>query len=305
MRKVFFLLLILIMLETACNLPGGIAPPSEATANRTVVPVSQLPPTPTITATLTMVPASPLPPTPTMTATFVPSDLPFYIDCSAISANRQADCDAYLAYTRDRVYPILRDVTGVSLSKCYSSITYTIVPHEANEMYGGFSDGDKISYAGQYSIDAPIPFDVHELIHSISDCSGALDAHVFHGLLMSYVYDQLHDPRADSYIVNEHQASNLLRRDITDAQKASVQDLFNQCDGILVNQVEVTFFQKSDKASIQTFYRGTIPPVQLDKQPNAILISMWGKESASQVEAVLEMLKKDYNIRLNVPVCGY
>ena len=305
MKKVCFLLLILIFLETACNLPHGIAPLSGATATRTVVPVSPLPPSPTITAIQTMVPASPLPPTLTMTATFVPPDLPFYIDCSAISANRQADCNAYLAYTRDRVYPILRDVTGVSLSKCYASITYSIVPHETNEMYGGFSDGANISYAEQYSLDNPIPFDVHELIHSISDCSGALDAHVFHGLLMNYVFDQLHDPVADSYIVNEHQASNLLRRDITDAKKASSQDLFNQCNGILVNQVAVTFFQKSDKVSIQTFYRATIPPVQLDEQPNATLISMWGKESAKQVEAVLEMLKKDYNLSLKVPVCGY
>lgn len=305
MKKAWLLFLILVLSATACNLPGGITPLSGATAKPTLMPVTPLPPTPTLTATQTLVPASPLPPTPTMTATFLPPDLPFYIDCSAIDANRLADCNAYLAYTHDKVYPILRDVTGVSLSKCYPSITYTIVPHETNEMYGGLSDGANISYAEQYSIDAPIPFDVHELIHSISDCSGALDAHVFHGLLMSYVYDQLHDPRADSFIVNEHQSSNLLRRDITDANKASGADLFNQCNGILVNQVEMTYFQKSDKASIQTFYRGTIPPVQLDKQPNATLISMWGNDTAKQVEAVLEMLTKDYNISLKVPVCGY
>ena len=284
----FFSIILAVGLLIGCNLPRGVTPLSGATTNQTVMP------------------ASPLPSTPAITATFVPPDLPFYIDCSAIPANREADCDTYLAYTRDKVYPILRDATGISLSTCYSSITYTIVPHEADERYGGLSGGADISYTEQYSIDASTPFDIHELIHSISDCSGALDDHVFHGLLMNYVYDQLNDPRAAGIVVqNEYQTPNLQRHDLNDVKKASGQDLFNECRGILSNQVEMTYFQKSDKASIQHFYRGTIPPLQLDEQPNATLVSMWGSQVASQVEAVLEMLTKDYNVSLNVPECGY
>jgi hypothetical protein len=254
-----------------------------------------------------MVTATPLLPSPTVTATFIPADLPFVIDCSALVVDRQSACDAYLAYTRDKVYPILREVTGISLSKCYSKITYTIVPHLANGELGGLSGGADITYAEEVSIDAPIPFDIHEMIHSISKCSGALDFHVFHVLLMNYVYDQLKDPRSGAYVVNnEYQTTFFQRQLLYEVVTATGPDLWNKCDGILSNQVEMTYFQKGDMASIQRLYRSTIPPLHLDKQPNATLLSIWDDTKvASQVEAVLEMLKKDYNDSINAPKCGY
>jgi len=302
-----YFILFLLLLATACSLPGGVTPPSGAMADQTVTPAYPLPSTPIIPATQTIVSATPLPPTPTITATFIPPDLPFYIDCTALVADRQAACDPYLAYTRDKVYPILRDVTGVSLSKCYSKITYTIVPHLDNGELGGNSGGAEITYAAEVSIESSIPFDVHELIHSISDCSGALDAHVFHKLLMNYVYDQLNDPRSGAYVVlNEYQTTNFQRQLLNEAKTATGPDLWSKCDGILSNQVEMTYFQKGDIASIQRLYRSTIPPLHLDKQPNATLLSIWDDTKiASQVEAVLEMLKKDYNDSINAPTCGY
>ena len=302
-----FFVSILLLLATACNLPGGAIPASGAAAHQTVKPATPLPSTYTLPATQTMVSATPLAPTATITATSVPPDLPFVIDCSALAADRQPACDAYLAYTRDKVYPILRDVTGVSLSKCYKKITYTIVPHLENGELGGLSGGADITYAAEVSIESSIPFDVHELIHSISKCSGALDFHVFHKLLMNYVYDQLNDPRSGAYVVqNESQTTNFQRQLLNDVKTATGQDLDLKCFGILANQVEMTYFQKGDKASIQRLYRSSIPPLHLDKQPNATLISIYDDVPvARQVEAVLEMLKKEYNDSINAPTCGY
>ena len=302
-----FFISILLLLASACNLPRGATPPSGATTDQTVRPASPLRSMPTIPATPTMVTTTPLLPTATITATSIPPDLPFVIDCSTLAADRQPACDAYLAYTRDKVYPILRDVTGISLSKCYSKITYTIVPHLDNGELGGNSGGAEITYAAEVSIESSIPFDVHELIHSISNCSGALDAHVFHKLLMNYVYDQLNDPRSGAYVVlNEYQTTNFQRQLLNDVKTATGPDLWNKCDGILANQVEMTYFQKGDKDSIQRLYRSTIPPLNLDKQPNATLISIWDDVPlARQVEAVLEMLKKDYNDSINAPNCGF
>ena len=302
-----FFISILLLLASACNLPRGATPPSGATTDQTVRPASPLRSMPTIPATPTMVTTTPLLPTATITATSIPPDLPFVIDCSTLAADRQPACDAYLAYTRDKVYPILREVTGVSLSKCYKKITYTIVPHLDNGELGGNSGGADITYAAEVSIESSIPFDVHELIHTISDCSGALDAHVFHKLLMNYAYDQLNDPRSGAYVVlNEYQTTNFQRQLLNDVKTATGPDLWNKCDGILANQVEMTYFQKGDKDSIQRLYRSTIPPLNLDKQPNATLISIWDDVPlARQVEAVLEMLKKDYNDSINAPNCGF
>ena len=185
MRNIAISFFVLILITLACNAPSQLPAtmaPIESTQTSTPPKTS----TPTVTTSPT---EAALPPTPTLTPTTVPSDLPFTIDCSALPASRQADCDAFIAATRDQIYPIYRELTGVSLSKCYKSIHYVILPTDPGAGAGGLSGGDTITYNQKYSIDLPHRYDVHEILHSISMCTRALDDHVLHGLMILGNYD--------------------------------------------------------------------------------------------------------------------
>jgi hypothetical protein len=308
MKNKVISIVVLILITFACNLPGQLPvtpssiPPSQmpllsATSASTAIST----PTATIAPTKTQ---QVILPTPTLTPTTVPSDLPFTIDCSALSASRQADCDAFVAVTRDQVYPIYREVTGVSLSKCYKSIKYVILPKDPGAGAGGLSGGDTITYNQKYSIDLRHHYDVHEILHSISTCAKALDNHVFHGLVMNYVYDQLgvHDAGYFTDKTSQDLTTNLdflLKK----AKTASGADLKDACRGILMRKTTLLYFDLGAK-SVQKLYQSTIKPLKITAPPNPKLVSVWGKD-AEQVEALLETLKQDYQYNLDVPECGY
>src|SRR5688572_12407126 len=175
-NKAILFFLLLIALSLACNAPAGTSQPSEIESA-----------TNTSAAEPTKTPVSSATPKPTL----LPPDITFSIDCSAVDASLQPDCDKYIANTRDQVYPLLRELTGVSLSSCYTNINYTILSGDPAPGAGGFSNGPEITFSKVYSIDLPHQQDVHELIHSISTCSGALDGHIFHGMLQNTVFKTL------------------------------------------------------------------------------------------------------------------
>ncbi len=289
---------IFILMMTACNLPGGMPSASQPP---TIQPIFS--PTITIpeskpTETPTQAPTQP----PTQTP--LPSDLPFTIDCSALPASRQADCDSFIAATRDQVYPIFREVTGVSLSKCYKSIHYIILPTDPGPGAGGISAGDTITYNQKYSIDLPHRYDVHELLHSISSCAGALDVHVFHGMILNYVYDRLgvHDP---GYF-DDRTSDNLtigVELQLEAIKTASGQELANQCRGLLTRKTTIAYFDLGGQ-SVQSLYRSTIRPPEIVTAPNPKLVAVW-VGYAEQVEALLETLEQDYGYSIDVPECGY
>ena len=232
----------------------------------------------------------------------IPADLPFNIDCSALPADRKADCDAFIIATRDQVYPLMREITGVKLSDCYDQVAYTILPGDPAPGAGGFSAGKKITYAKTYSIDLPHKYDVHELLHTVSACTKALDAHVFHGMVLNDVYDRLgvHD---SGYFTDKGNPNGLNDYLFEKIKTSSGTELQDQCRGVLSNKMTIAYFDLGNKATTK-IYRSTINPHPASA-PGTKLVEIWGPEAANQVQALLETLKNDYQYSLDVPACGY
>lgn len=274
------LILLIVLLSTACNLPASAgAPPPAATS-------------PAPAATYTPEPATP---------TLPPADLPFTIDCSALPAARQPDCDDFIAATRDQVYPLLRDITGVSLSACYDSIHYTILPNDPAPGVGGSANANQITYAKTYSVDLPHRYDVHELLHSISQCTGALDDHIFHGIILNYVYSHLlvrdagyFTDRSNPVELNDY----LLEAITTSSGPAQV----DQCRGILANQMTIAYFDVGEGAILR-LYHSTIAP-EPAVASNQQLAEIWGA-AAPKVQALLDTLEQEFKYPIDVPACGY
>jgi len=299
MRKLV-LLGIWILTAAACNSPvPGALTPSDSAPGRTsgifITPSPQgtpiQPPTRTETAA------------PTPAKAYPPSDLAFTIDCSALPESSQANCDEFLAATRDVVYPIERELTGVTLSKCYKEIHYVILPTDPLPNAGGLSSGDTITYNRRYSIDLPHRYDVHEILHSISTCAGALDAHLFHGMIMNAVYDRLgvHDV---GYF-EDRSAENLnaaLEGFQTQVKKAGGTELSNLCFGILSRRMTIAYFDLGASA-VTPLYRSTIPPLKDTASPDAGFVQIWGGY-ARQVRGLREALLQGYKYTLDVPECG-
>jgi hypothetical protein len=272
--------------------------PVVATATATAVATAAVTPGPTLA------PA----PTPTIAPTLAvnpaPPDLPFTIDCSAMPSERQQDCDAYLATNRDRVYPILRQMTGVDLSKCYKTIRYAILPTDPAPGAGGTSSGPVITYNAQYSIDSRYPYDLHELLHSASDCSRALDLHLFHGFFRNVGFDMLGAHEASWFygkLTGDFRIQ--LEQAIVDSRTASGTALFDVCRNALTIKIAFAYLDVG-VASFRPLYRSTIPPVKILAQPSATMTAVWGKY-AGQVEALNETLRNELNYPLDDPSCGF
>jgi hypothetical protein len=292
-RKLF-LLCTLLLLCLACNLS---ALPAETPAlPETVSAAPQL-----VTVT---VPPAPADPTSTPTVTPPPTDLPFTIDCSALPASRQADCDAFIAATRDSVYPLYREVTGIPLSRCYPDVHYQILPSDPAPGAGGLSAGNQITYNQAYSVDLPHRYDVHELLHTVSSCGQALDRHVFHGMLMNYVYGRLGVYDAGYFTARDSDDLTVNLEFLLGKVKTSTgAELADYCRGILMRKVTIAYFDLGPDA-VSSIYRSTIPPVQPLSTPGELLVSTWDSD-ADRVQALLETLRDDYKYSLNVPECGY
>ena len=226
------------------------------------------------------------------------ADLPFKIDCTELDAERQAICKSYLATTRDEVYPHLRDLTGTSLSSCYDFIFYKIIPGNPRPGAGGVTSRNRITYNQLYSVDLKPPYDVHELLHSFSHCNGALDEHVFHGAMMSAVYVRM--GRKPPY--SKESRSENQKRLIKLAETSQGAELHDRCRGILAEQMALVYFDNGEEAVIR-LYRSTISPRPVSK-PSQQLVKVWGP-SAARVQALLEVLKREYKSSFSVPACGY
>jgi hypothetical protein len=288
--KIFVSLLACVILSMACNMPSNTAtnPPPATEPAQAASPT--LPP-PTATATATVEP----------TATFPPVDVTFSIDCSALDPSRQKDCDTFIANTRDIIYPILREVTGVSLSDCYKNINYKILEGNPSESAGGYSNGFEIVYAKEYSIDTPEKYDAHELLHSISACSGALDEHLMHSIVENAVWRRLGGV-ALTFIDDKASAQDLLDYQLEAVKTASGDKLSGMCNGILGNSEVIALFD-IPQSDVTALYRATIDPHPVSA-PNAKLTSIWGK-LAPKVQVLLEALEGQYKYPIDAPACGY
>ncbi|MBI2332963.1 MAG: hypothetical protein HYU84_12555 [Chloroflexi bacterium] len=290
-HEVPVIILLVLTLTLACNLPGNV--PQDSTVAETETPATEAPVETALPAITEVVQV------PTNTA--LPADIDFKIDCSALDVSKQESCDTFIAQTRDVVYPIYRELTGTSLSTCYKDVTYTIFPGDSVASgAGGLTDGNNIQYVAQYSVDLPHNYDTHELLHTFAACNHALDGHIFHGVLMNAVYSRLGVSEPGYFIARDNPA-DLNSALVEMVKTSSGEDLYSQCRGILANHLILGYFDLGEAPMIE-MYKATMNPTPTTP-PSKTIADMWGA-SASQVEVVLEQLDT-LKYPLDVPSCGY
>ena len=240
------------------------------------------------------------------------ADLPFYIDCSQLDPGKQALCDTYIANTRDKVYPMLKafgdaSLVGCPVGNCCKAIYYTIKPN--NQFPGGLSMGNRITYGeGASGLDSPDKYDVHELFHTYSYCTCALDEHVFHGPVQHMVFTRLGRYLAGNQDTAEDRATAVKWKDNYLEWMTSMNgaDLDVGCKMILGFEITVAYFDLGEDA-IQRLYRLSMEKPNPASPPKQKLVEIWGRENAGKVRVILEALKKDYNYSfIDLPsICGY
>ena len=275
--------------------PTGLTPPSPATTASSV----RRNPNPT---TVVRKPATP----------FAPADLRFHIDCSALDPSWLPDCDVYIANTRDLAYPLLREITGTSLSSCYDAVYYKIVPDEQLATHQGEADRNRILFSLRGTLNfAPLPlYDSHEILHTISRfCDKALDDHVFFEAIESHIDLMLTGSPNYHYPGRDLTANWLENKLIPEVRKGTVippqtgpiqKD--HPCSKIFADLVMILYYD-SGIEPIKQLYRATIkrdPAVV----PNAKLSSLFGA-TAWQYQMVVNALKQNPKNPITVPECGY
>jgi len=248
------------------------------------------------------------------------ADLPFKIDCSQLDRGKQSLCDAYIAKTRDKIYPMLREFTGKSFADCRpvrdccDAIYYTILPgtvYLGGQAAGGYALVNRITYAernsGIYDVHN---YDVHELFHSFASCTNALDEHVFHWPVQHMVFTRMGRSLsgAQHTAADKETAVKWKNTYLNDLNKMSESELNdNGCKLILAYEIMVAYFDLGEDA-IKNLYRLSMAtePRPIAK-PNQKLVNVWGDVNARKVQVILETLKKDYNYSFtDLPsICGY
>ncbi|MBM3129357.1 MAG: hypothetical protein FJ009_12125 [Chloroflexi bacterium] len=283
---------------TPAQIPGAAPPPSPTSPVPTAPSPWRIPTNPT---TAIRKPATP----------FAPADLPFHIDCSALDPSRKAECDRYIANTRDLVYPLLREITGTSLSSCYDAVYYKIVPDEQLTTHRAQAQQNRILSSLRETLNAaPAPlYDSHEILHTISMfCINALDNHVFHGAIESHIDLTLtglqwQNPGRE-LIANwlEKKLIPDIKKNPTPQPTPGVIAVDHPCAKIFGDLVTILYYDSGIEA-IKRLYRATIkrdPTVV----PNAKLSGLFGA-NAWQYQMVVNALKQNTKHSVTVPECGY
>lgn len=125
---------------------------------------------------------------PQKTFKYAESDIPFAADCSQMDESGQERCERFVEYTEKVFYPILRELTGGSLSSCYERITYQFI--SGHRGHGVASRSGNIQFGEDFLNQDG---DFHELFHVINYCSGALDIHLFHGAVEGLVGERVYE----------------------------------------------------------------------------------------------------------------
>ena len=247
------------------------------------------------------------------------ADLPFYIDCSRLERSKQPLCNAYIANTRDKVYPILKEFARISpadcpAAYCCDAIYYTIIPGDAvytssGARAGGLTSGNRITYAEAFSGLTDVDnYDVHELFHAYSYCTGALDEHVFHGPIQHLVFTRLgRSLKGAQHTAEDRDTAVKWKNNYLERLKAmSGPDLDYGCTLILSFEMTVAYFDLGEDA-IGQIYRLSMGNPNPASAPKQRLAEVWGNERARKVKVILEALRKNYNYSFNdLPsICGY
>jgi len=207
----------------------------------------------------------------------------------------KAACDRFARYTRDEVYPILREITGVYVGKHFKDVSYTIKPVGT---MGGCALDNHIKLDQRYSVDLDPPCDVHELIHVINFASGALHGsvdHIWHGALINAVEVRLgmrpapgRDPAWRNQMIATYKPS-------VDKLEAEPNGFYSPNFRSAILTVAVTFVCHAyGEEAIGRLYRSTINPHPKGK-PSQRMVALWGRQ-ANQVQALVETLERDYKV---------
>jgi hypothetical protein len=228
-------------------------------------------------------------------------DVAFTVDCSQIDPARQPDCDAFIDRTAMLVYPRLMKLTGTTLAACYKEIVYTIIPNDTTALAGGYTTANAITYMETYSIDSVIPYDVHEMIHSFSWCSGGLDFHIFHGALMNAVYNQLDASQFSQYPTEQVTREELERVRAALATMPADEGRFDLCTGALADWVTIAHFQLGDDF-VTRMYQSTINSAP-SGQPSELAMAIW-RATMPAVQSLVETIESGLG-PLDLPECGF
>jgi hypothetical protein len=172
-------------------------------------------------------------------------DLNFHSGDAKKDAALKAARDSFEKAIRTQVYPLLREITGISLGKYVKEIRYTIVPDGSlGGGRGGLTHGvNQVKLDQRYSLATTPPADVHEMIHVFNANTqvlrGARD-HIWHGALISAVQTRMGWPtqRRDSVT---QELKRLMERIEKPKTKLSRNELHDLRSGILGVQLQLFY----------------------------------------------------------------
>jgi hypothetical protein len=149
-------------------------------------------------------------------------------------------------------------------------------------------------------VDLPPSARIHEMVHLFNGCEfpraspfrGNTEDHIWQGALINAVEGRMgYAPQWPRSLTVES-----IKRCL-DSVEASLhgprEDLFKARSYLLSNLIDQVYYDHGDKA-IGKLYRSTIRPHPVAK-PSRAMVDAWGSE-ADKVQALLEVLKKDYKI---------
>jgi hypothetical protein len=208
-------------------------------------------------------------------------------------------CGSFIDTTRNHVYPILRELTGIQVGRHFKQIQYTIVAADSvGSTAGGETIGNEIKLAARYSVSIADghPRDVHEMIHLFNNCSNTIHGssdHIWHLPLMDAVCTNLGMPveYPESSLSSQNQA---IRGRIGALPKMSFKDAYMLRTAILSEQIGLLYFHFGEKA-ITKLYESTINPHARGKPSQAMAKAWLTEAEALKIEALLDILKRDFN----------
>jgi hypothetical protein len=227
------------------------------------------------------------------------TDLKFNSGDAKKDAALKGACGTFVDTTRNHVYPVLRELTGVQVGKHFKQIQYTILAADSvSETAGGVTVGNHIRLAERYSVGMSDghPRDVHEMIHLFNNCSNTIHGssdHIWHGPLMDAVCTHLglRPDFPESTISSENKR---IRGRIEELPKMPAKDAYMLRTAILSDQLALLYFHLGEKA-ITRLYQSTINPHPRSR-PSQAMVQAWATEAeAEKIEAFLDVLKGAYN----------